>query len=109
MSTLFMVKSDAVDGREDEYNTWYNEVHLPEVLQIEGFQAAQRFALNEHQVQKSQTHGYLAIYEIDTHNVALTLQNLQHATWLNMSDAIDQRRVDISVFNAVTEKMVSAS
>ena len=96
MSTLFMVKSDAVDGREDEYNTWYNEVHLPEVLQIEGFQAAQRFALNEQQVQKSQTHGYLAIYEIDTHNVALTLQNLQHATWLNMSDAIDQRHVDIS-------------
>ena len=109
MSTLFMVKSDAADGREDEYNTWYNEVHLPEVLQIEGFQAAQRFALNEHQVQKGQTHGYLAIYEIDSDNVAETLLNLQQATWLNMSDAIDQRHFDISVFSAVTAKIVSAS
>ena len=25
MSTLFIVKSDAVDGREDEYNTWYRD------------------------------------------------------------------------------------
>ncbi len=39
MSTLFMVKSDAVDGREDEYNTWYNEIHLPEVLKIEAFRS----------------------------------------------------------------------
>ena len=109
MRTLFMVKSNAADDREDEYNTWYNEIHLPEVLKIGGFQVAQRFALNEHQVQKRQTHGYLAVYEIDTDNVAQTLQNLQQATWLNMSDAIDQRHVDISVFSAVTEKMVSVS
>ncbi len=109
MSTLFMVKSDAVDGREDEYNTWYNEVHLPEVLQIEGFQAARRFALNEHQVQKGQTHAYLAIYEIDTDNAAATLQNLQQASWLNMSDAINHNTVDISVFSAVTEQMLSSN
>ena len=109
MSTLFIVKSDAVDGREDEYNTWYNDVHLPEVLQIDGFQAAQRFALSEQQVQKKQSYGYLAIYEIDTNNIAETLQNLQQATWLNMSNAIDQRYVEISVFSAVTQKMVGSS
>lgn len=109
MKTLFVVKSNAAVGRVNDYNTWYNDVHLPEILKIDGFQSAQRFALNPTQMQNTQTHDYLAIYEIDSNNVAVTLENLKQATWLTMSDAIDQRHADVSVFSSVTEQMLSSS
>ena len=37
MTTLYMVKSNPVAGKEAEFNRWYSEVHLPEVLKIEAF------------------------------------------------------------------------
>jgi hypothetical protein len=109
MKTLFVVKSNAQAGREDEYNSWYNNIHLPEILKIDGFLSAQRFALGAAQMLDAQSHGYLAIYEIDSKNVAQTLENLRQATWLTRSDAIDQPNAEVSVFRAVTERMVSAS
>ena len=109
MKTLFVVKSNAQAGREDEYNSWYNNIHLPEILKIDGFLSAQRFALDAAQMLDAQSHGYLAIYEIDSKNVAQTLENLRQATWLIRSDAIDQPNAEVSVFSAVTEQMVSAS
>ena len=35
-----IVFTEPVIGREDEYNEWYDEVHLPEVLATDGFVAA---------------------------------------------------------------------
>ncbi|MGH2939388.1 MAG: DUF4286 family protein [Solirubrobacterales bacterium] len=54
-------------GREDEYNKWYNEVHLDEVVAIPGFVAAQRFQLSDEQLPgfPESPHTYLAIYEFD--------------------------------------------
>ena len=37
------VFTDPVEGKEEEYNDWYNNVHLAEVCQVEGFLSAQRF------------------------------------------------------------------
>ena len=102
-----MVRSNARSGQEDAYNHWYNNVHLAEVLSIEGFNSAQRFALHETQVQADQPHGYLALYEIDTDAVTETLARLGQATWLNMSDAIDPASVNISIFSAITDKLTS--
>ena len=107
MNTLFMVRSNAKPGQEAAYNDWYNNVHLAEVLSIEGFNSAQRFALHETQVQSDQPHGYLAIYEIHGDQVKQTLGRLADATWLNMSDAIDPDSIQISLFSAATAKLQS--
>jgi hypothetical protein len=98
-----MVKSNAVEGREDEYNSWYNNVHLAEVLKIKGFLSAQRFIINEIQIQNEQVHGYLAIYEIESADVSETIDSLRQASWLNRSDAIDARSTEISIFSAITQ------
>ena len=66
MNTLFIVRSNAALGREAEYNHWYTDVHLEEVLAIEGFKTAQRFKLSSAQAQPAQAHSFLAIYEIDS-------------------------------------------
>lgn len=40
-----IVLSNAMPGREAEYNRWYDEMHLPDVLRNPGFRSAQRFKL----------------------------------------------------------------
>jgi hypothetical protein len=34
-----------VVGREDEFNRWYDDTHLPEMLQVPGFVAGRRYTL----------------------------------------------------------------
>ena len=109
MDTLFMVRSNAKAGQEEAFNQWYTDVHLPEVLSIEGFQSAQRFALHQAQVQPEQPHGHLAVYAIDSTNVAATLARLGEATWLTMTDAIDPASVQISVFSALTQTLSASA
>src|SRR5262245_43201792 len=41
---LYVETYPASPERTDEYNAWYNDVHLPEICAIEGFVAAQRYA-----------------------------------------------------------------
>jgi hypothetical protein len=45
----WLIFSNAKPGREREYNKWYNEVHLPELLKIRGIVSAQRFKLADWQ------------------------------------------------------------
>ena len=101
MTTLYMVKSNPVVGKEDEYNRWYSDIHLSEVLQIDGFRTAQRFQLHPRQVQPNPTHTYLAIYQIDSDDVDGTLANLSKATWMNLSDAIDMTSLEIGIYQAM--------
>lgn len=109
MKSLFVVKSNPVPGKEAEFNRWYTEIHLPEVIQIEGFQSAQRFRLNENQVQPDQSHTYLAIYEIDSANVAATLENLGNATQLTQNQAIELATIEISVFDAIEDAIIATN
>ena len=104
MTTLYMVKSNPVAGKEAEFNRWYSEVHLPEVLQIEGFQSAQRLFLTPLQMQP-QSHSYLAIYTIDSNNIDGTLENLRNATWMHLSDAIDMATIEIGIYQALNEQV----
>jgi len=42
-SYLMMVFNNSVEGQDDEYNTWYDNVHGPEVTQFLNFDHFQRF------------------------------------------------------------------
>ncbi|MDC0220108.1 hypothetical protein OAL54_00035 [Gammaproteobacteria bacterium] len=103
MKTLYIVKANPMIGREDEFNRWYDEIHLDEVLQISGFKSAQRFIVTEQQMQPSQSHSYLAIYELDDDDLEKTLQNLREASWLTMNNALDFATIDVSVVRALGE------
>mgnify|MGYP001183584620 CR=1 FL=1 len=62
----FVVLTNAVDGRDAEFNDWYTNVHLPDVLAIPGVVSAERFKLAHAQRIAEQPYGYLAIYEVET-------------------------------------------
>jgi len=41
---LLVVESNCADPlKEDEFNKWYNETHLPDVFETEGFVRAVRY------------------------------------------------------------------
>jgi hypothetical protein len=45
--------------REDEFNRWYDEEHIPEKRRAAGFHSARRYKHH------SDPHRYLAVYEVD--------------------------------------------
>jgi hypothetical protein len=64
---LFVVMTNPVEGREDEFNEWYSAEHLEDVVAVEGMRAAQRFELVPSQLGENVTppFRYLAIYEAE--------------------------------------------
>jgi hypothetical protein len=40
---LVVLSNPATPAQEDEYNTWYDHQHMPDVLRVPGFVSAQRF------------------------------------------------------------------
>ncbi|MDJ0846986.1 MAG: hypothetical protein QNK04_01255 [Myxococcota bacterium] len=96
-------------GCEDDYNQWYNETHLPEVLQAEGFVAAQRFKLAPTQMMDNPAPApYLAIYEIETDDVAKALDSLQQLAGsgeMHMSEALDTGSASAWAYSAVSERL----
>jgi len=75
-SYKMVVTTRPVDGREQEYNDWYNGIHLREVLQVIGVKSAQRFRLSRKVTPEPQPAPYLAIYEIETDDIDATVADL---------------------------------
>ena len=42
---LYVVLSRAVEGREVDFDRWYDEVHIPELLELDEVVAARRYEL----------------------------------------------------------------
>ena len=107
-----IVFTEPTPGKEDEYNRWYDEVHLGEVVAIDGFVGAQRFALSGAQIAEveDKTPGrYLAIYEIEADSVESALDKLNAgAATMQMSDALDTNNALAIAFSAIGEKQYSS-
>lgn len=68
---LFVGHSSPVQGREDEYQDWYLNRHLPAMLQCMGVVSVRRFKPADAQLPgRTPQHQYLAIYEIETEAAA---------------------------------------
>jgi hypothetical protein len=108
----FVVLTNPTAGKEEEFNRWYNEQHIPDVLQAKGFVAAQRFRLADTQTNPNgdKSYRYLALYEIETDDLAASLKDLDALRLsgeMIMSDAIDIRGANARVFEPVAEKVLA--
>lgn len=105
---LVMVMSNPVDGREDEFNDWYENTHLDEVLATTGFTSAQRFAL-EAEAGPASPHRYLALYETEGDSAGEVIARLNaRRAERQQSDAIDRRGAALWVFSPTGERHVVA-
>jgi len=85
---ILQVSTRALAGREEEFNRWYGEVHVGEVLAVPGFSSCRRFtALG---MDGQPTGEFIALYEVDTDDPAALLNRLFAASpTMRMTDAID--------------------
>ena len=86
-----VVMSRPTAGREDEYNEWYQNVHLGELVALPGFTSARRFRYARSLVE-GDAYPYMSIYEIETDDIDAALNTLRSTAErgaLTMSDAID--------------------
>jgi len=100
---ILLVFTSPVEGRDDDYNTWYNDVHLGEVLATDGFVRAQRFKVGD--IMPGVTdHDYVAIYELETDDPGAAMKALNGAAkGFTMTDAIDLRDSKMTFASQVSD------
>ena len=108
---MFVVLTNPVDGREDEYHDWYTNIHIPDVLKLPGAVAAQRFRLAH--VQRYDTaspYAYLALYEVRSDLVedfVATLRERSGTEVMPVSDALGDAKFSF-IFEPMTPRQQPA-
>jgi len=107
----FLVLTNPVEGKDKEYNDWYTNQHIPDVVSVPGIVAAQRFRLADFQMGNGAPSPwkYLAIYEIETDDLKATFDGMQALVGTDkmvMTDALDLNNVGGFIFSPIT-KMIT--
>ena len=84
-----IVHTSPADGREEEYNAWYDDVHLPEFSALPGVLTGRRFRVVSPDPAAKPV--YAAIYETsaDPAEVLAAMTEGIKAGTVHMSDAVD--------------------
>lgn len=104
-----MVFTNPMEGQDAEYNDWYSNVHLAEVLEVPGIVAAQRWqVVVPDAVEDSLTspaHRYLAVYELDGRPAADVVASLiATASTMDISPALGDSMMVL--YDPITERMI---
>lgn len=105
----FIVFSRPTEGKEDEYNDWYQNQHLREVCETPGFVAAQRFRLSHDLAGDGSAYPYCALYDIEADHWSQPFAALQESAGegggMFLSDAIDLSTVQANVYEVLGEEV----
>lgn len=99
--TTLIVFTSPAEGREEEYNDWYDNTHLPEFLALPGVVSGRRFKLSPDGPKARQS--YAAIYELSTgpDSVLEAMNAAIKDGSMHMSEAIDPASISMSGWNPV--------
>ena len=111
-TTLYLVFSNPVDGMEDEFNTWYDTVHVHEVLAMPGILMAQRYKLFDAEITHAEgmptpTHRYLTICEMEG-DVDVVMAKIGEAYFtgaMSMSESLDLTSAAMSFWSPLGVKV----
>jgi hypothetical protein len=84
--SILLVFSNCDAEREEEFNRWYDTVHVPDILAIEGFEAARRYKLAGPAIKIQPREGepvvaqYLAVYEMAEADTSAAMKRLGEAS-----------------------------
>jgi hypothetical protein len=96
---ILVVDIEVDPAREDEFNRWYDEEHIPEKRRTSGFYSARRFK------HATDPHRYLAVYEVENaETVTSTAYMTQAMTEWSVSIQAAWRRLDRNVWVEITEQ-----
>lgn len=102
-----LVLINAKEGRDDEFNRWYEEVHLNDILAVPGFVAARRFEAADAQMTGAPKHRYMTLYEIETEDIGAAIRALGAASGgMDLSDAMEMNGAQNVVYSQLSERSV---
>jgi hypothetical protein len=111
---ILAVMTNAMTPQQDtEFNDWYTNTHLTDVLKVPGFVAATRFSLLDKQLLDEvelPKQRYLAIYELDTDDVDAAAAGLQTAIesgGVFVSDTLDPSTVAAHFYQQITARQTA--
>jgi hypothetical protein len=95
-----LVLSKPIEGNEAEYNDWYQNTHLKQVVALPGYISAQRFkrAVN---MRGEDGYPYMALYEIEADDIDAAYKVLESAAGdgsIAVSQAFDYASVHASIY-----------
>ena len=98
---LVLVLSEPTEGQETEFNQYYEDLHLDDVLRTTGWKTAQRYQLVD-QAGKECPLPYLAVYETeaDENQTAIEIMNNSRKDRVQ-SKSINKRTAGAWVFEAI--------
>lgn len=85
----FLAFSNSVEGRDEEFNAWYDAIHAPDICSIPGFVSCERFTAAGGNI----PYRYMAIYEVETDDIAATMLAFREAIsagTMVISDCLDR-------------------
>src|ERR671931_615636 len=95
-----LILSRPTPGREAQYNKWYDEIHLGEMLRIPGIQAARRLR-HARTLGEREVYPYAAIYEIETDDIDAVIQDIYREARsgrMLIDEALDRESVYAAVY-----------
>lgn len=116
---LFLVLTNPIAGEDDAFNKWYDTQHLPEVLDVPGVAAAQRYDIAEVKVPDDQelpaqlpppTHRYMVIYELDDEPDVVMSEFLKRvmAGTLSLGEWLDLSTVSLTGWTPRGERVAAS-
>lgn len=101
---VFVVSTEPVAGQDAEYNEWYTEVHIPDVLKLDGVTAARRYKLAQMDPSQDGHSPYLALYEIETDDISsfpLAIRTAVEDGRMPLSPALDRSKNHTAYYEAI--------
>ena len=104
---VLAVQAAAKEGRDAEFNDWYTNVHLREILAIPGFTEARRYRVSRTQLGEWELPRarYLTLYSIDSADIAPPIQAVSDALpTMSLSDSVDASLATAVVYEEIAHR-----
>ncbi len=93
---IIQFESRAVPGGDEEFNLWYENVHIPDVLAVPGFMSCTRYHIVDPVAPQQR---YMAAYSVSCDDPHKLLEQLFAASQqMVLSSALDQSHVVVTIY-----------
>jgi hypothetical protein len=100
-STVTVVHATVPAEVEDDFNKWYNEVHLPEIVGCPGYISGTRYVAETPTGRK-----YVAIYELESPAALETPELKAHSGWGPFEGQVDASgRVYTQIYQVTADSL----
>jgi hypothetical protein len=89
---------------EDEFNRWYDQEHIPEMLAVAGFTAARRYRRFPATATEPSAPSYLTIYEVEADDLAAALAAMRARPRGRPSEALSLTPPPVVAFYELLER-----